>query len=64
MSTKTPNKRALQRAAKKVGVTGVNHGKTVDLKEQYSIIREDLMKLKDDLAKGFDMTKTLFQRAK
>lgn len=28
-----------------------------DLREQYHVIREDIMKLRDDLQKGYDMAK-------
>ncbi|WPU65445.1 hypothetical protein [Peredibacter starrii] len=32
------------------------------LKDQYNVIRKDLLKLREDLAKGYDMTKNLVEK--
>lgn len=32
------------------------------LKEQYNVIRKDLLKLREDLAKGYDMAKNLVEK--
>lgn len=32
-------------------------GKANDLKKQYKLIREDILKLREDLQKGYDMAK-------
>ena len=33
-----------------------------ELKDQYEIIRKDLLKLRDDLTKGYDLAKNLLNR--
>jgi hypothetical protein len=37
-------------------------GKTNDLKSQYKLIREDILKLREDLQKGYDMAKGLMDK--
>jgi len=32
------------------------------LKDQYNVIRKDLLKLREDLSKGYDMTKNLVEK--
>lgn len=32
------------------------------LREQYEVIRKDLLKLRDDLAKGYDLAKTMVEK--
>ena len=32
------------------------------LKDQYEVIREDVLKLRDDLSKGYDLVKQTFER--
>lgn len=32
------------------------------LKEQYDVIREDLLKLREDLSKGYDLAKTTLEK--
>jgi len=32
------------------------------LKEQYEVIREDLMKLREDLSKGYDLARSTFEK--
>ena len=32
------------------------------LKEQYEVIREDLMKLREDLSKGYDLAKSTIEK--
>lgn len=54
------DKKTITRAAKKVGVAKVK--KEITLKDQYSIIREDLLRLRDDIAKGYSMTRDWFEK--
>ena len=37
-------------------------GEENSLKQQYDLIREDLLKLRDDLSKGYDMAKGMMDR--
>lgn len=63
MSNKaTPDKKVLEKTARKVRFSPNKHGKEVELKDQYFIIREDIMKLRDDLTKGYDMTKDWLEK--
>lgn len=55
MSNKSVDKKVVNRAAKKVGISRSKKNET--LKDQYIVIREDLMKLRDDIAKGYSMTR-------
>lgn len=56
MSSKTEDKKVLNKTARRVGVSGRGK-KDVTLQEQYKIIRDDLMRLRNDLAKGYNMTR-------
>lgn len=56
MSSKTVDKKVLNKTSKRVGLHGRGK-KDVTLQEQYKIIREDFMRLREDIAKGYSMTK-------
>ncbi|HXH76637.1 MAG TPA: hypothetical protein VNJ08_16820 [Bacteriovoracaceae bacterium] len=57
MSNKTVDKKVLKKTARKVGFGTNKAPKDVGLKDQYFIIREDIMKLREDVVKGYDMTR-------
>lgn len=47
-----------KRASKPNEETQKSRNSTVDgLREQYDVIREDILKLRDDIQKGYDMAK-------
>ncbi|MCM2349663.1 MAG: hypothetical protein NDI69_06560 [Bacteriovoracaceae bacterium] len=50
--------KALNRMAKRT----TTKGSESNLKEQYDIIRNDLLKLREDLSKGYDMAKSMVDR--
>lgn len=50
--------KALQKNKKK---SSLNNNLT-DLKGQYDVIRNDLLKLRDDLGKGYDMAKGMMDK--
>jgi len=50
--------KALQKNKKK---SSLNYNLT-DLKGQYDVIRNDLLKLRDDLGKGYDMAKGMMDK--
>ena len=55
----------LQKTAKRASTPSAKTGKPrpeVALREQYNIIRQDLLKLREDIVKGYDMAKNLFDR--
>ncbi|WP_408098383.1 hypothetical protein ACJVC5_05590 [Peredibacter sp. HCB2-198] len=57
---KTINKNA--QTASPVTKSKVSTNIDPSLKDQYNLIRKDLLKLREDLAKGYDMTKTLVEK--
>lgn len=50
--------KVLNRMAKKTSTKGTENS----LKEQYDIIRNDLLKLREDLSRGYDMAKSMVDR--
>ncbi len=60
----------LSRMSKKAGTTGSRpveassskKSAEATLSEQYEIIRSDILKLRDDLSKGYDMAKGMIER--
>lgn len=63
---KIPNKILQKTARRSNGGLGLKPSKeksqVMMMKDQYEIIREDLMKLRDDIAKGYDMAKDLLDK--
>jgi hypothetical protein len=59
MSKVAGDKKVISRVSKKVGINQ-NQVKQEELglMDQYSIIREDLVRLRDDVVKGYGMTRT------
>ncbi len=55
--------KALQRMAKKNSASSSGDSTAMgSLKDQYEIIRNDLVKLRDDLQKGYDMAKNVVEK--
>lgn len=50
--------KVLNRMAKKTSTKGTEN----NLREQYDIIRNDLLKLREDLSRGYDMAKSMVDR--
>lgn len=63
MSQKKPThkEKVLKGISKKVSG---NQGQAIGLREQYDVIREDLIKLRDDLQKGITMAKGAVDKKK
>jgi hypothetical protein len=59
----TKKQKILQRVSKKQGANPSGQSIPEDsLYEQYKIIREDLIKLKEDLSKGYEMARGMMDR--
>lgn len=58
------SKKASANTASKPVETSASRSKEADttLSEQYEIIRSDILKLRDDLSKGYDMAKGMIER--
>lgn len=60
--------KTLRKLSKSKNAADVAHGPqeqawdSASLKEQYGVIRQDILKLKDDLTRGFDMAKGMFEK--
>ena len=57
--------KVLQQVSKNSALEILHHDKSTPeaaIKRQYDIIRRDLMKLREDLVRGFDLTRIYFQK--
>ena len=66
---KAPSQKVLQRMSKNSAKGGKKTAKGDDfsgnmknLKNQYDVIRSDVLKLRDDLQKGYDMARNMVDR--
>lgn len=53
-----------KRGAKSVGQNVLKAGQDKSLREQYDLIRDDLIKLKQDIQKGYSMAKVAVEKKK
>jgi hypothetical protein len=58
MNNKVIDKKMINKVARKVGVS--RGRKARSLMDQYAIIREDMKRLRNDILKGYGMTKAWF----
>lgn len=64
---KSPSEKVLKRMSKRASKPGSTSskgdlGNFKNLKNQYNVIREDVLKLRNDLQKGYDMARGMVDR--
>jgi acyl carrier protein phosphodiesterase len=54
--------KVLNKLSKKVSRPSSNSGSYVTIKDQYEVIKQDVLKLRNDLSKGYDLIRNLVDK--